>query len=310
MDAANLQKSRWASGTSHLYVSRSPHKSRSSSPPKEATHNTPLSKPLNATERAQQSQLEDYQRFCRLLRRLKWKSIALLFCHNRAISRSTDNVINGLNFPITSDTGKANAAETMFKVDFFEFYALLERALVCLLGSFGMVISADHSTTVPLAPSSTGLNRSVYSDETIAQSSIIGDSRAFYGYAHRFHANVLTALDLDTNPLHDILGTGKVRQYLGLAKEFRNRWKEVDLENAETQDHLEGLHRSYHQILIDLKLDEMLAAMLSALDQARALAYDHLPLSKQSAEVDMLSDVNVDHDLADDMMVDDAMEWD
>lgn len=235
------------------------------------------------------------------------------------MSQSTDNVINNQNFPISSDTGKANAAEIMFKVDFFEFYALLERVLVHLLGCFGMVITAEHhyntttAVNVPVVPSSTDLNRSV----TKNTSSILGDSRAIYGYAHRFHANVLAALDLDTNPLHAVLGTGKVRQYLGLAKEFRNRWKEVEIEleaqNAESpqdRDPLAGLHRNYHQILIDLKLDEMLATLLAALDQARALAYEHLPSSTRSVEVNMWNDADGNHVLAEDMMMDDAMEWD
>ncbi|KAJ9652677.1 hypothetical protein H2198_008080 [Neophaeococcomyces mojaviensis] len=304
MDPGSLQKSRWAPGFSTLYAAKEQCDGNNINGEASAKSNK-----LKAVQRSQRLQVQDYENFCRLLRRLKWKSTTLLFCHNRAMSQSTDNVISGLNFPISSDTGKANAAEIMFKVDFFEFYALLERVLVHLLGCFGMVITADNAA-VPLAPSTTDLNRSKYSDAVIGKNSIIGDSRAFYGYAHRFHANVLAALDLKTNPLHHILGTGKVRQYLGLAKEFRNRWKEVDVDNTESQDQFVGLHRSYHQILVDLKLDEMLAALLSALDQARVIAYEHLPLSQRTVEINMLNDADEDHALTEDMMMDDAMEWD
>jgi hypothetical protein len=45
------------------------------------------------------------------------------------------------------------------------------------------------------------------------------------GRHHRYHANVLAALDREENPLHDALGTGEVRAQLGRAKDLRNRWK-------------------------------------------------------------------------------------
>lgn len=132
----------------------------------------------------------------------------------------------------------------------------------------------------------------------------IGDSVAFYGYAHRFHANVLAALDQETNPLHSILGTGKVRQYLGLAKEFRNRWKEAELESDNALD----VPKPYHQILSDLRLDELLEAILSALEQSRLLTMSHLASAHPSVEVDM---INVDDEMISEAIeTDDVMDWD
>lgn len=94
----------------------------------------------------------------------------------------------------------------MFKLDFFEYYMLLERALVHLMGVFGVKI------TGAFARSAAGTNGNGHP----AQSD------------HRFHANVLDALDDPRNPLHPVLGAGDARYALARAKELRNRWKNAD----------------------------------------------------------------------------------
>jgi hypothetical protein len=62
-------------------------------------------------------------------------------------------------------------AERQFKIDFYEFYALLERGLVCLLGVWGIVITASA------APDAT-VNMAVTSQDR--SNAIIGDSLAFH----------------------------------------------------------------------------------------------------------------------------------
>lgn len=141
---------------------------------------------------------------------------------------------------------------------------------------------------------------------------LIGDGRHFHGSAHRFHANVLSALDDVTHPLHGSLGVGEVRGYLGIAKEFRNRWKEVEREsigeNDDDDDDFSNLHRRYHEILVDLKLDEMLAGILEGLERARGVA------GQWVAEVGMCDvDMNIDGNEGgegDETGVGDAMDWD
>ena len=91
-------------------------------------------------------------------------------------------------------------AERQFKIDFHEFYGLLERGLVCLLGVWGIVISASAGSSVPTA-----------------STNIIGDSLSFHGSAHRFHANVISALEHPSNPLYSTLGSGPVLAYVGIA---------------------------------------------------------------------------------------------
>ena len=306
MAGLSLKQSRWAPSSQRATSADYRHLKGSISNP---SIGVPIPR-KSSSEKRQLAQMQAYQRVLKSLRRLKWKSTALLFCHHRALLQQTDNVISGMNFPIVSDTGKANAAEIMFKVDFFEYYALLERVVIASLECFGIVISADHTTSmVPVPLAEKDLNRSIHSDAHAAENSIIGDSRAFHGYAHRFHANVLSALDRPSNPLHLILGTGLVRQYLGIAKEFRNRWKEVEAEAADGQDQFAGLHSSYHKILAELKLDEMLAVLLSALEESRSVASQHLASAHGSAEVDMIG-ADDDDAWAESTMMEDAMDWD
>lgn len=161
-------------------------------------------------------------------------------------------------------------AERQFKIDFYEFYALLERCLVCLLGVWGIVIDSsaavqnlkenDPRVTVP----------------TAASESIIGNSHAFHGTSHRFHANILAALDHPSNPLHETLGSGDARDYIGVAKEFRNKWKDVEVRPDEAfqgDDRYEeewdrSKAKRYEKVLRDLKLDELLGTVLDALELA------------------------------------------
>lgn len=150
MQSANLKSSRWAPSTSRKpYSLQAPTSALHSGPDVPALRKT-------STEKRKDSQISAFQKFLRCLRRLKWKSTSLLFCHHRALHQQTDNFINNVNFPITSDSSKANAAEINFKLDFFEYYGLLERTLVNLLECFSMVITADYTSDhVPLPPSET-----------------------------------------------------------------------------------------------------------------------------------------------------------
>lgn len=91
----------------------------------------------------------------------------------------------------------------------------IERALVHLMGVFGIKVtglgdSLHNPSSGHTKPADRGVRMGV------AQSS------------HRFHANVLAALDKPDNPLHPVLGQGEVRKQLARAKQLRNRWKNAD----------------------------------------------------------------------------------
>ena len=148
----------------------------------------------------------------------------------------------------------------MFRIDFFEWYGLLERTLVHLFGVFGVIISANATLNSVVEPFPAEVKQS--------GDYIIGDSKV---YGHRFHANVLQALDQPSNPLHNVLGQGVVRAYLGVAKEFRNRWKDVEEDPTAGNYKSFGLRR-YERIMQDLRLEEMMAAILTGLEHARVVA--------------------------------------
>ncbi|KAJ9610044.1 hypothetical protein H2200_006374 [Cladophialophora chaetospira] len=170
-------------------------------------------------------------------------------------------------------------AERQFKIDFYEFYALLERGLVCLLGVWGIIVTASAATTA-VPGQNAGHAASQGPSQATTNGSIIGDSFSFHGSAHRFHANVIAALEHPSNPLHALLGTGPVREYIGIAKEFRNKWKDVESRPEESfrgQERVEeewdpGKTRRYEKVLQDLKLDELLGSVLSGLEEAGRMA--------------------------------------
>lgn len=129
----------------------------------------------------------------KIVRRLNWKLPFLGHGYNAATDR-------------TATEQKRGEAELMFKLDFFEYYMLIERALVHLLGVFGVKITG-----------------------AFGQLDKAGNAA---GREHRFHANVLDALSDYRNPLHEALGKDDVRLALARAKELRNRWKNADEPDA------------------------------------------------------------------------------
>ncbi|OAA56525.1 ubiquitination network signaling protein [Niveomyces insectorum RCEF 264] len=153
-----------------------------------------------------ESAAAELARYSKIVRRMKWKLPFLDAAYQQATTTTTSDG--------EGDGGAARKteAELMFKLDFFEYYMLCERALVHLQGVFGISISRDAA--VPGARRTTG--RLSSSDKEAP------------AYVHRYHANVLEALDHEDNPLHEVLGVGDVRWQLAKAKDLRNRWKNAD----------------------------------------------------------------------------------
>jgi hypothetical protein len=87
---------------------------------------------------------------------------------------------------------------------------------------------------------------------------------------HRYHANVLRALDSPDNPLHAVLGVGNVRVQLARAKELRNRWKSGD----------DGAHLDRRGLqpspLEGYNLEHILTTVFGGFDQALLLAEDYV----------------------------------
>ncbi|KAL6920906.1 hypothetical protein ACHAPO_009526 [Fusarium lateritium] len=87
-------------------------------------------------------------------------------------------------------------AERNFKVDFHEFYVWIEQAIVLLLLVF---------------------------DIGIPHQRFAGGRKQ----QHRYHEEVINALEEVSCPLYKALGSGEVNMALRKAKELRNRWKDA-----------------------------------------------------------------------------------
>jgi len=176
---------------------------------------------------------QELSRFLKIVARLKWKIPFLETGYRIALDR----------------VGKAqqdiDANEIHFKLDFHEFYMLIERALVHLMGVFDIVIYPH------LGPNGTGYGMRYEMDNE-------GTFRD-RSQPHQYHENVLLALDDPANPLHQTLGRPEVRIQFARAKELRNRWKNAD-------DGPSG--RFVPAPLEAYNLEEILQTILQALEQA------------------------------------------
>lgn len=186
----------------------------------------------------------ELSRFMKIARRMRWKLPFL----GQGYRAATDRALN-------TPEDRAEA-ELMFKLDFFEYYMLLERALVHLMGVFGVKITGAFR-------SGTGTPN--------------GNGRAGGAAAagqpqsdHRFHANVLDALDDPRNPLHPVLGAGDARYALARAKELRNRWKNADEPDSVVAS--AAAKQASARPLEDYDLERILENIFTGLEGAYAIA--------------------------------------
>jgi hypothetical protein len=143
----------------------------------------------------------------------------------------------------------------MFKVDFFEFYTLLERYITDCLAIFGISVSAS----VP---------RQNFNALRYETNPDLHRTRPMA--SHAFHANLLEALDDEKCPLAGSFGLQEVRVQLGIAKEYRNAWKDADsigsLENGDSRAKVQ---------LQDLQLEHMLRNIIGGCDLAHGVVQAH-----------------------------------
>lgn len=223
------------------------------------------------------SPAEELTRYTKIVRRLKWKLPYLAAGYHQATAGSPAADASAL---MDDNAHAARAeAELMFKLDFFEYYMLLERALVHLLGVFGIAISRDFLGTIGAAEEPA---RRANPDGAGA-----ANGTAAPAFGHRYHANVLEALDSATNPLHEVLGAGDVRRQLARAKDLRNRWKNAD-------DHYDPDDGAAHPAgrmpaagplpLESYDLERILAAIFEGFDRAFVVAERFVAEERTKAE--------------------------
>lgn len=172
-------------------------------------------------------------------------------------------------------------AEMMFKIDFHEYYALLERAIVHLLAVWNITVSrykpTDNSTT----------------------------SSDRWSSNHRYHANVLEALERESCPLYVALGTGSVRDQLRRAKQLRNQWKTADSPEDDEQ-YRSAASGDETASLESYDLEGILTSIFNGLEQGHALAHQHVSSENPEMEVEAAAGQDTEADW--DFIVD-AMDW-
>ncbi|KAG7111365.1 pectin lyase A like protein [Verticillium longisporum] len=132
---------------------------------------------------------------------------------------------------------------------------------------------------------------------------------------HRYHQNVLAALERADNPLRAALGTGDVRVFLGRAKELRNRWKYAEGDESSTaqqqqQSSLKGPTRGItgRAPLESYDLDSMFGHIFGGFDQGYGIA--EAWVAELASRADMVPAVAADGTPGADMAVDDDEEFD
>lgn len=142
-----------------------------------------------------------------------------------------------------------------FKVDFFEFHALLERYITLCLSILGVAISAGHANGIGQNVNALRylINPDLHRTRPLAN--------------HQFHANLLDALDSDTCPLRSSLGNQEVMIQLVLAKDYRNCWKDAEEDIPGVAPRMEYSSRKNVR-LSDLELNKMLITILAGCQQA------------------------------------------
>jgi hypothetical protein len=173
-------------------------------------------------------------------------------------------------------------ADVQFRIEFFEFYVLLERVLLSLINAVGLKVARDGGNGVQSrgrspAKSPSKAMRTDSRDTGISSGArgdgLIGDSRNFPTITttaredllngantsrfsndrnHAFHANLLTTLSQPHgNPLYDTLGTGRANGYLALAKDLRNGWKTVAADSSTSNGRGRSRSPSKKQSFVD-----------------------------------------------------------
>ncbi|ORY71002.1 uncharacterized protein BCR38DRAFT_314014, partial [Pseudomassariella vexata] len=211
---------------------------------------------------------EEYRRYTKIIQRLHWKGRFLQAGYDQAITR------------IGRHPDEIAHDEMQFKLDFFECYMLIERALVHLLGVWGIQVHRELLNSVH--------NRFRSKN---------GGGPERYQLTHRYHANVLGALGNPQNPLFPIFGTGEIKRQLARAKELRNRWKN-------------GLDDSGYAPapLATYELDIILSTIKTGLDQGYAMAQEYLGIAPPSTS-GLSNPVHWSQEEEDWNFMVDAMDW-
>ncbi|KAF2823045.1 hypothetical protein CC86DRAFT_385203 [Ophiobolus disseminans] len=192
----------------------------------------------------------------RLLGRLRWKAELLMTSYHKALS-----IVQAVDAQQNGHSGlDSKQAESMFKIDFFEFYTLLERYITACLAILGISVSGS-------APQ-TNVNALRYITNPDLH-------RTRPMASHAFHANLLEALDDEKCPLYASFGIQYVRVELAVAKDFRNAWKDADERMIASKWDDENDRSRKNITLTDSQLEQMLRAIVAGSEHAHGVVQGH-----------------------------------
>lgn len=204
----------------------------------------------------------------KLMVRLQWKATVLLYgSYAKAMSVLQEcEQHSGYD---ESQRKFLKQAESMFKLDFFEFYTFLERFLTHCLASVGVNVSGN-------------LPRENFNALRYITNPDLHRTRPLA--THAFHANLLEALDDENCPLHVALGTQAARIQLGLAKDYRNAWKDADAKGESANGYIDKEGPSKSVTLPELELEAMLNTIVPACERANTIvqAYEGTSIDVKS----------------------------
>lgn len=228
--------------------------------------------PKTPLEQLTQSRAErlqqDKDKATRLMGRLRWKAELLMISYFKAME--TLQACGQQNGHHDSSDALARQAESMFKVDFFEFYTFLERYITICLAILGVSVSAS-------AP-----RENVNALRYITNPDL---HRTRPLASHSFHANLLEALDDGNCPLHSSLGNQDVRIQLGLAKDYRNAWKDADEKQPTSTWDAEHEVSSKTVKLPELALETMLRILIVGCGHAHDVVQAHASADVNSSNM-------------------------
>ncbi|KAL2127739.1 hypothetical protein VTI74DRAFT_10246 [Chaetomium olivicolor] len=240
---------------------------------------------------------DELARCAKLVRRLHWKLPFLKQAYAVATSR------------VGVDPAVVAENEIMFKLDFFEFYMLIERVVVHLLGVWGVVVDrhggGEHGMEREM--NGEGSGHKVQGTEDLEGRKVrdkeeegdgkrrgggLAGSRWRREARHRYHANVLASLDNVSCPLFPTLGTGEVRKQLGRAKDLRNRWKTAGEEDEEERDQPNPDNKRTKKVAAPLETYQ-LEHMLDVIFDGFAAAYKAAERDVKGAPLSWADDVEM-----------------
>ncbi|XDG02575.1 hypothetical protein ABKA04_002190 [Annulohypoxylon sp. FPYF3050] len=268
-----LDNSRWAPKNLHdrIHKSRGRFGQSARSLPSYTTLSASQSETLLSQFEKRPDPEQEFSRFLKIVARLNWKLPFLKMGYDMA------KEVAG------KDKSQVEACEIQFKLDFHEFYMLIERALVRLMSIFGVIVKS-HGIIVDGIISM----NNVQNEDS---GHVTNGGHKESAIPHYYHKNVLTALQDPKNPLYSIFGKPAVHAQLSKAKDLRNRWKNID--EADTTNFSPLPLSTYN-------LELMMQTILTAIEEAHKLALESLNKGGKEPEAKASEDWE--------FMVD-AMDW-